>query len=136
MRRLRDFRSSLGEGDVVEVYRNLHTGGLSIRLKGIVVGHTKPDEAILLTNVRTRVSEAGRSRVLREKRKNVHAFLIGEFHGTTSLERFSHLPRLTYDPYKYESFVDVDSELAIDRASSVAISGANGAHYNILSVDN
>jgi hypothetical protein len=70
----------------VEVYFNLHKSCYSIRcnedgvLKGIVVAHAK---AVELKDVTARVSPAGRDRVRREGKKNVHAFIRGTLVGTT-----------------------------------------------------
>jgi hypothetical protein len=62
----------------VEVYRNLNRreGGpwYSIRQNGVVVGHTKD---VTLKNVYFVVRDAGRKRVLRTGRKNVHAWALG-----------------------------------------------------------
>jgi hypothetical protein len=41
---------------------------------GRIVGYA---EAVILTDVEFRVRESGRQRVLRERRKNVHAFVVG-----------------------------------------------------------
>jgi len=66
-------------GQRVKVYRNLHRGGYSVVAldgpsKGLVVGHA---EHITLGDVEFVVSEAGRQRVIREKKKNVHAYAVG-----------------------------------------------------------
>jgi hypothetical protein len=62
----------------VEVYRNINKPGpqmwYSIRQDGLVVGHTKD---ITLKNVYFVVREAGRQRVLKTGRKNVHAWVLG-----------------------------------------------------------
>lgn len=63
----------------VYVYCNIRQKTLSVRalegpLKGRVIASA---EQILLDDVEFRVSQAGRRRVLREKRKNVHAGVIG-----------------------------------------------------------
>jgi len=89
----------------VFVYYNLHKHTWSIRdcKTRRVIGHSK---RVVLYDVKPKVSQAGRERVLREGRKNVHAGLEG-----TLLE--SHLkwdseakPKpITYNPYKYETFV-------------------------------
>ncbi len=88
-------------------YRNLHKKGnvWSVRDEAtkLVVDHV---ESILLKDVELKVSEAGRKRVLREGRKNVHAGVKGEriFH----LIDKDDLPwqPAYYNPYKYETFVD------------------------------
>lgn len=87
----------------VDVYRNLHdkTGNkkYSIRQNGLVVGHTN---LIYLNDVKFVVNQKGRERVIREKRKNVHAFLRGFI--TNKHNRVS--KRITYNPYKSNSFVN------------------------------
>ena len=67
-------------GQRVFVYRNLTRKCYSIRAmdgpqKGVVVGHAN---FIQLENCEFKVSEAGRQRVIRERRKNVHAGVIGD----------------------------------------------------------
>jgi hypothetical protein len=63
----------------IEVYWNLHLRCYSVRAlegadKGRVIAHAG---ALALRDVTFRVGEAGRQRVLRERRKNVHAFVRG-----------------------------------------------------------
>ena len=57
------------------VYRNLHRQCWSVRLRGKVIDHV---DSIILMRARFQVGEAGRQRVLREQRKNVHAFVVGD----------------------------------------------------------
>ena len=58
---------------------------------------------VMLGDVRPKVSQAGRRKVLREGRKNVHAGLVGTL---IHLENQPfHGQKITYNPYKYESFV-------------------------------
>ena len=61
----------------VQVYRNLHNGLISIQdlSTGLVLGHAY---AIDLRWADFIVREAGRQQVIKEKRKNVHAFVRGE----------------------------------------------------------
>lgn len=110
----------------VFVYYNLHKHKWSIKSlegekKGKVIGHA---EMVLLENVTPKVSEAGRQRVLREQRKNVHAGLVGILSGVSSesslcvsndgvladIENLSYDNGcyITYNPYKYDSFVVVN----------------------------
>ncbi len=58
----------------VFVYKNLHKGCWSIRQDGLVKAHT---DNVTLYNVMMKVNKKGRERVLREKRKNVHAGISG-----------------------------------------------------------
>lgn len=61
-------------GQKVQVYRNLTRSCYSLRQNGKVIGHL---DGLILSDCTFRVSQAGRNRVLREKRKNVHAFVEG-----------------------------------------------------------
>ena len=61
---------------------------------------------------RFKVSEAGRQRVLREKRKNVHAFIEGIF--TAPITVFAEdMEQVTYNPYKTDSFVIRDTGIPV-----------------------
>ena len=89
----------------VRVYRNLHKKCLSVQAmvdgRWKVIKHV---DAISLHNPVFKVSQAGRQRVLREKRKNVHAFVVGIHH-----EWSEHMPcgnrRVSYNPYKADTFM-------------------------------
>jgi hypothetical protein len=101
----------------VRVYRNLHRNLLSVQERTArgwrVARHT---DRIVLKNARFTVSAAGRRRVLDEHRKNVHAFAIGE-PVDAGTEWFIENPRrVTYNPYKYETFVD-DTGNPVDTAA-------------------
>ena len=77
---------------------------------------------MICDDVTFKVSESGRQRVLKEKRKNVHAFLLAkivrpyptfsdmyESYLIPDIEsgvKFSHA---TYNPYKYDSFMNKDT---------------------------
>ena len=58
----------------VRVYKNLHKDCWSVWQEGKVLFHT---QEIHLRDVTFLVLESGRQRVLKEKRKNVHAFVCG-----------------------------------------------------------
>lgn len=93
----------------VEIYKNLHNGLFSVRQNGLVVAHV---ESFSLARVYCKVSEAGRQKVIRECKKNVHAFLCGKLLevncvGTDNgmFEILVHNNKLTYNPYKLGNFV-------------------------------
>jgi hypothetical protein len=117
-----------------KVYYNLHNSKWSIKdcETGLVMGHA---DKVCLINVKPLVSQAGRKRVLRDKEKNVHAFLVGE---VARVENFTPLrgrwldaihdvyPELpvggnvvTYNPYKHESFVLAENEEKFQSATMV-----------------
>ena len=67
----------LNQGDRVEVYRNLHNGTHSIRRNGKVVKHLENWMTLRLVDVKFAVQPAGREKVRREGKKNVHACIRG-----------------------------------------------------------
>lgn len=94
-------------GKRVMVYYNLRKHTFSVTLKDKVIFHS---DYLKLRDVEFRVRKGGKDRVRSEKSKNVHAFVIGnlidyceypcnEIPAPTSDEV------ITYDPYKYDSFV-------------------------------
>ena len=121
------------QGRRVFVYKNLHENCWSVRDKETshVVAHA---DRVELTDVQLKVGAAGRERVLREKSKNVHAGLEGTLH-TIQLKgfpsrRYTHgqaapsgkVPELvTYNPYKYSSFVLKGDETPVYRADRAVL---------------
>jgi hypothetical protein len=111
-----------------EVYWNLHKNLYSVRAlsgpyKGRVVAHT---DSIDLYDVTFAVQLAGRNRVLAEGRKNVHAFVRGVVssglpHETTQV--------VTYNPYKYETFVDADTKRPVTKAHIVKARAHQGKAF-------
>lgn len=85
----------------VDAYRNLHKSCISVR-KGGLVQKCSPKVALLMPKFV--VGEGGRARVLREKRKNVHAFVRGDL-TSKKPPRGACKVDVTYDPYKYKTFV-------------------------------
>ena len=104
----------------VEVYYNLHKKCLSVRKRGLVVDHVN---SILLKNARFVVQPAGRKRVLKEKRKNVHAFVRGERVAVASFDGKSE--RITYNPYKYKSFISIETGKPVYKKDIDSIDGKN-----------
>ena len=98
----------------VFVYRNLHKGCWSVKQGGLVKAHST-DEPILLYDTELKVNRKGREKVLREKRKNVHAGIRGYLKPLSKMwetwtDGHVDFQKVTYNPYKYESFVDSDTE--------------------------
>lgn len=89
------------------IYRNLHTGGFSVRFRGKVIDRAFTLEA---EDVTFKVNETGRQRVIRDKQKNVHAFIVADkytarhYYPSSSSEPDS-LGRITYNPYKDANFL-------------------------------
>lgn len=105
----------------VELYWNLHRKMWSMRanLPGIgkrVIGHTN---YVWLTDTEFKVSEAGRQRVIRDKKKNVHAYAKGKmnyygaYDGEVIAQRWEDDDvndvgfYVEYNPYYHKSFMKV-----------------------------
>ena len=107
------------ENDRFQVYYNLRSHRWSIKAltgkyAGKVIGHC---DAICIQDAQFVVGQAGRRRVLRERQKNVHAYVRGK------LAEFSLAgPRWRdcyYNPYKTETFITKDDGCRIDTADMV-----------------
>lgn len=103
-------------------YRNLRRTRWSIKAlegpdKGHVIGH---EQTVILSDVQARVQQSGRQRVLRERRKNVHAGLAGQLETDASVGNLPllALSKISYNPYKAPTFLDHLGQpvLAMDRA--------------------
>lgn len=105
------------EGQKVKVYKNLHNGLWSIKdyATGLVLGHV---EEVRLTNATFYVSEKGRQRVIKEQSKNVHAFVIGHL---TEIQFYDLDVEVTYNPYKYDSFVTRNGNQPVNEAACVSM---------------
>jgi len=91
----------------VEVYRNLHKDCWSVRQNGKVLFHT---EYICLRDVKFVVQPAGREKVLREQKKNVHAFVKGYLISGKATNKLTEgiewtEDGVTYNPYKHPHFM-------------------------------
>jgi hypothetical protein len=121
----------------LEAYYNLHKKCISARPIG---GYVKHYEFLCLDDASFSVQPAGRKKVLKEKKKNVHAFVRGnllsggeqrqrdhDYDGVNidlSVDRFREDARydeVTYNPYKYESFVRKHNEEPVQYAPHVWI---------------
>ena len=113
----------------VEVYFNLHKKLFSVRdcKTGRVIDHTNH---VAIANPQFVVRQGGRERVLRERKKNVHAFVRGyilpeddEACARNYFHTVFHGKEVTYNPYKYSSFVLKDTQEPIDKATVAVLSG-------------
>ena len=104
----------------VDVYYNLHMKTFSAKRTstGKVVAHR---DYVWIKDAQFVVSEAGRQRVLREKKKNVHAFIRGEWldlsEGRAVTEGTKFGGYASYNPYKAGTFMAYD--LPIHKADAV-----------------
>lgn len=100
----------------VQVYRCLNRRGFvfSIKQGSYVVAHTSE---ITLNNVSFHVGETGRERCLKEKQRNVHAWVIGTINDSI-VECDSDI---YYNPYKTDSFILSKDGSKIDHTDFLTI---------------
>lgn len=105
----------------VKVYRNLNKPGVtySVQQGGLIVAHAK---RIDLRGVTFVVNEAGRQRVIKEKRKNVHAFVVGTVEHRESTTEYP--ARVSYNPYTGGQFYDRETLDSVVKAEAVHINNA------------
>jgi hypothetical protein len=86
------------------IYRNLQTGGFSVKYRGLVIQHIK-DVPILITDAKFKVNEKSRQRVVRENQKNVHAFIVCDNFSTGPQYIIDKINKVVYNPYKHSTFM-------------------------------
>lgn len=111
---------------MVRVYWNLHKKCWSVqehqrrdhgRLGWVVTEHT---QEFVLRDPQFRVSQSGRERVLREKRKNVHAFIMGTPISIMEMPDCEY-ELIRYNPYETSEFVySVDGEAVVGTHPKIA----------------
>ena len=112
-------------GKRLYVYKNLHLNLFSIRCEGKVINHR---DELILEDARFLVGKKGRERVIREKRKNVHAGISGHWSEDYLANPImnSYTPhKVSYNPYKNETFV-----LTEDMKTPI-----NEAHFVKMNID-
>ena len=107
----------------VYVYRNLHKKCWSIKQNNIVIAHCTE---IVLYNATTKVSDAGRAKVLLERKKNVHAFIRGYVYSDIDVVL---VDELYYNPYTVSSFVDKVTNKPILTAEYVELASDMKVRY-------
>ena len=110
-----------------KVYWNFHRKCFSVQINGRVVAHATD---VILWKPRFRVGRAGRARVLREKRKNVHAFVYGQVAASMEVDGQINTGHAVYNPYAHETFVDRIDGHAV-RSADVAVCYAREGRPNV-----
>jgi hypothetical protein len=104
----------------VFVYRNLHKGCYSVKdwKTKRVIAHV---QSIVVENAQFKVSQAGRSRVLKEKRKNVHAGILGDWNPKKRHNISKMKTGVYYNPYLCSTFIIKSTEKPIFNADRVFV---------------
>ena len=121
----------------VEVYFNLHKHVFSVRQcsTGRVILHT---DKVHIRDPQFVVRKSGRDRVLREGKKNVHAFVRGEItHFDDFNPDYLDYSLVSYNPYKHDTFVDVQDVTPVRTAKRAVLEvrqvkpySLDGEYYN------
>ena len=112
-----DKRYKIDQTKPVKVYRNLHKGCWSIQQNGLVKAHS---DEVNLFDCEFLVNEKNRQKVIKQKRKNVHAFVKGYIWNTP----VDLIKQASYNPYANNYFYDVNDLVSIHKAHFVrAIDG-------------
>ena len=112
---------SLFMGKKVKVYYNLQKHTFSVTYDEKVIIYA---DYVKLGDVEFRVRKGGKERVRSEKSKNVHAFVIGKLldyceYPCDEIPTPSSDKVVTYNPYKYDTFVFKNTEEPVYRAQEV-----------------
>ena len=92
----------------VRLYRNLREKCWSIMQDGLVKAHC---DRAWLSNCHFHVNENGRQKVLRQRKKYVHAYVIGHMFGWPIDSReWPEREAITYNPFKGPDFVTLDGQ--------------------------
>ena len=118
----------------VEVYWNVRTCLWSVRAlsgpnKGRVIAHLSE---INLRDCTFAVQPAGRERVRREKRKNVHAFVRGTIVADVGMTFPCRSVEVSYNPYMDEQFREISTNEHIYKADAVCLSNKQGYRDDVL----
>lgn len=131
----------------VAVYWNLHKACWSIQSRegedyGRIIAHASE---VRLYKADFTVRKAGRLKVLAERKKNVHAFVVGSLAGYVNLhgdlvliDNVAHslikaqgmetARPATYNPYRFETFVDAATLVPINKAVGVYMDSQRKCH--------
>ena len=119
-------QSDIDNGIKVAVYFNLHKKLFSVKSRqgatyGRVLYHT---DNITLHNIKFVVRDKGRKRVIKEKKKNVHAFCYGTIDiKNKEVQEKGRL--ISYNPYKANHFYYVSDDSKVNKLDAVKMEVVN-----------
>lgn len=115
----------------VRVFKNWKHNCYGIMQNGLLKASAKQ---VRLTDVEFRVRESGRERMLRNGRRNIHAFAIGrltDFVHPNEARNLEGMPgrSVYYNPYQFAAFVDQETQQPVISAE-VAQFDEHGVIYS------
>lgn len=120
-------------GTRIDAYRNLNDECISIRSRepenrGLVIDHV---DTVRVTDVEFAVEPSGPQRVRDNERKDVHAYVRGR-RADTPIVPTTTGTEITYNPYKYDSFVAVQTERPVEKADSAIVTSDGIIGFGIV----
>lgn len=102
----------------VRVFKNWKLGCYNIMQSGKLLTSARQ---VRLSGVEFLVRESGRKRMLENGRRNIHAYAVGTLVDYVHPAESRDLDKITgrgvfYDPYKFSSFVDFETEYPVTAA--------------------
>lgn len=118
----------------VRVYWNLHKKCYSVQSckTGRVIAHKI---ALTLADPKFVIRKSGQDRVRREGKKNVHAFVVGYFGHRNGLAAWPKAQKVTYNPYRNDTFVFEKTQEPIEKAHVVTM-GKHNNKPNMWAIEN
>jgi hypothetical protein len=108
LRKTDDPRYKINLDKKVFVYKNLHKGCWSIKQGGLVKAHSTGED-IVIRGAMMKVNRKGREKVIREKRKNVHAGIVGHLAKKDEWLTWINPVEISYNPYRAPNFYETKS---------------------------
>lgn len=103
------------------IYYNLHKGGFTVQHYIDGKGWRKLDtiDSLMAYNATFKVMENGRQKVIKEKRKNVHAFILCTSFSKLKTHTDFFGKQLYYNPYKTAAFIDKGTQKPVEKVSNL-----------------
>lgn len=116
------------------IYKNLHTGTWSVKYKGKVIAHPTH---LIAHKAETKVNQKTRLRVIEEKKKYVHAYIVADSYSDLSDLTHMHIimeknfkNRITYNPYKNKSFMCCENQQRMLYPRHYYMDSNKGVYYD------
>ena len=104
------------------MYRNLHTGGFSIKQHGLVYDR---GDLFTMDNVEFCVSKPSSKRAKDKHQRNVHAYMVADNYKLHKKGKsIDSVSEVTYNPFKYKQFIRAKTRKPITKAKyAIAVNG-------------
>jgi hypothetical protein len=109
----------LKNGQAIRVYRNIRKKLFSIqdRKTRRLIAYA---DSLFLTDVEMKIGRAGQLRTRKERQKNIHAFIVGNYFecDNKKIDTSNIWKPVYYNPYKTDTFINVETGEPVFKALS------------------